>query len=467
MELRFYLDILRRRWWILALVPVVVAAIAYILSAQEKPIYKATAVILVNQTGNSGVVQYNDVLASERLTNTYAEIVERRVVLAAVVDQLKLTISEGELNAKVSVSAVSSTQLLRVSVEDPSPALAALIANTLAQVFIEDNATQLGRPGTVSIIDEAIEPSSPVSPDLRFNMALGALLGVMLAVSIVAVQEYLDDTVKTPEDVEAVAGLTTLGVISRFVDADLRAITHPAQAVRSRTSEAFRQVRTNIHFARLARETKTVLFTSSDPGEGKSTIAANVAVVMAEAGDRVILVDTDLRQPSQHSLFGAPNSFGLTGLLLSDDSDLSRGLIKTPVENLWLLPSGPLPPNPSELLTSAKMKTLIGTLSESADYVLFDSPPILAVTDASILASVADGTIVVIEMGEERAETLRRTRGAIEQANAHAMGVVINKVKSSSHDYYYGQGYGVTTETEEQEATGKTAPRRRLRDETR
>ena len=381
MELRAYLDIARRRWWILLLLPLIAGVTAFLVSKQMTPIYSATATILVNQTSEPGVVQYNDVLTSERLTNTYAQLVERRVVLQAVIDKLGLNMSPDALDAKIGVSAVRDTQLLRISVEDPSPEQSAKLANTVAEAFIQDNDSQLSRPGTVSITDEAPVPGAPAKPNVKLNTVLGLVLGVMLAGGVVLVLEYLDDTVKSSEDVEQVAGLPTLGIVARFVAGDIRQSANTGP-----TAEAYRQVRTNVHFARLAQEVRTILVTSANPAEGKSTTAANLAMVMAQAGEKVILVDTDMRRPSLHTLFGQPNSFGLTGLLLGEELVLSQGLINPGVRNLRLLPSGPLPPNPSELLSAKRMENLIKALREAADYVIFDSPPILAVTDAAILA---------------------------------------------------------------------------------
>ena len=439
MELRGYIDLLRRRWWILLLGPLVAGASAFGISRSMTPTYQATATLLVNQTQVPGVVQYNDILTSERLTNTYAELVEREPVLRDVRTRLGLT--EAGLGGKISVSTVRNTQLLRVSARDQVPRLAAEIANTVAQAFIDDNATQLSRPGTVSIAEQATVPGSPVSPNVILNTILGAVLGLMVAGAVVAAQEYLDDTVKTSADVETISGAFTLGVVSRFPKKksgsrsrpDLSAITIADSA------ESYRQLRTNIHFARLASELKTILVTSANPQEGKSTSVANLAVVLAQAGQQVIAVDTDLRRPSLHSIFHVSNSYGLTGLLLNEAEEPDLALVATGIQNLWLLPSGPLPPNPSELLTSPAMERMIEALRGKADYVLFDSPPILAVTDASILAVRTDGSILVAERGRTRTEALRRAHQALLRANARVLGVVINKAKRDGSGYgYYG-----------------------------
>ena len=205
----------------------------------------------------------------------------------------------------------------------------------------------------------------------------------LLALGIAFLIEYLDDTVKTPDDVSRVTGLSTLGAIARLKESG-----GPAQFIswlrtKSPESEAYRTLRTNIQFSSVDKPIRTLLVTSSGPGEGKSTTAANLAVVMAQTGQRVILVDTDLRRPVLHKVFGVPNNVG------ADDRAAGRRgcsladyLQPTEIDNLTVLTSGPIPPNPSELLGSHRMAHLIEELAQAADIVIFDSPPVLAVTDA-------------------------------------------------------------------------------------
>jgi capsular exopolysaccharide synthesis family protein len=435
-ELRAYVEAIRRRWWILLLGPVLAGLAAYLVSTAMTPIYRASALILVNQTETAGVVQYNDVLTSERLTNTYAQLVERRPVLTAVRDQLDLPIGEDQLAAMIDVSTVASTQLLRIAVESADPTLAALAANATSQVFIADNASHLSRPGTVSVVEEAAVPTAPVKPRIALNTALAVVLGLVVAGLAVFAVEYLDDTVKSADDVEALASITSLGVVNRFGRDEGRQVVHWRPD--SHSGEAYRQLRTTIHFARLAGEIKAITVTSANPREGKSTTVANLAVVLAHAGERVIAIDTDLRRPSLHSLFGVANSFGLTGLLLSEVDDVRQALVKTSVKNLSVLPSGPQPPNPSELLTSGLMDPILAALREHADILLFDSPPILAVTDASILAGRTDASILVIETGRTRTEAVRRAAQALRQASPRLLGTVLNKAQGRRASYYGG-----------------------------
>lgn len=444
MDLKQFFELLKRHWWLLILTSVIAGATAYYGSKQLTPIYSSSTTVLINQTQSPGVIQYNDVLTSERLTGTYAELVKRRPILSEVKRQLALTISEEQLAAKIKVVPIRNTQLLRISAEDPSPERAAELADYTAQAFISDNSRQLGsRPGTVSIAEQANVPSSPARPDIKLNTMIAVVLGLMIGGAIGLVLEYMDDTVKSAQDVEARSGLTTLGTVTRFAGTSRGGRKRNyARGLDPGSAEDYRQIRTNIHFSMLGMKSKSILITSANPGEGKTTTAANLAAVLAQAGHSVILVDTDLRRPSLHTYFESLNSFGLTGLLLSESEDIEAGLVNTSVKGLRLLPSGPLPPNPSEILMSPEVHRLMELAKAKADYLIMDSPPILAVTDARILAGYTEATILVVEPTRTRTEAFDRSREALRQANARIVGVVLNKMhqrrrgKSNYYGYY-------------------------------
>jgi capsular exopolysaccharide synthesis family protein len=220
---------------------------------------------------------------------------------------------------------------------------------------------------------------------------------------------------------------------------------------RSQVSEAYRTLRTNIQFSSLEKPVKTLLLTSARPGEDKSTALANLAVTFAQMGSRVILVDADLRRPSQHSIFGTDNDYGLSGALLSAGTALagSNGnsksnfawnelpLVQTQVPNLRLVSSGPLPPNPAEVLNSGLMGELINRLSAEADYVLFDAPPLLAVADAAILATRLDATLLVLKAGKTNRDDARDAKEQLEKVHAHLIGTVLNNARPVKARYSY------------------------------
>jgi len=204
---------------------------------------------------------------------------------------------------------------------------------------------------------------------------------------------------------------------------------------RSPISEAYRALRTNIQFSSIDRSLHSLLVTSTSPEEGKSTVLANLAVTFAEAGSQVILVDADLRRPSLHVLFGLSNQVGLTTAVLDDGGALP--IQDTPVPNLRLLTSGPLPPNPAELLGSQRMDRIIEGLRAMADYVLFDSPPIVAVTDAAVLGRRLDGVLLVVDAGKTKRDHARRAKALLEKVNAHLLGVVLNNAELDLSLYQY------------------------------
>lgn len=458
---RGWLEFIRRRWWLLVLGPLAAAVAAFFVSKGLTPVYEARATILVNQTQTPGVVLYNDVLASERLTSTYAELVTSRTVLTQVRNELALPYDETALKQKITVSPVRDTQILRINVEDADRQLAARIANTVARAFIDNNSSQLSRPGTVSIAELATVPSVPVKPNIPLNTVLATMVAILVAGGIAMVLEYLDDTVKTAEGVEALIGLPTLGNIAQFrTKGRAGSLLLLSQDMQSESAETYRQLRTNVQFANLGASQRSLVVTSANPGEGKSTTAANLAIVLAQTGKKVILVDTDLRRPTLHRLFEVPNSFGLTGLLLSEMVDGSQAMLATRVKNLSIVPAGPLPPNPSELLTSQLMGDVMKSMAKLADFVIFDSPPILAVTDASIIAGRTDGSILVVEAGKTRTDQMRRAHRALTQTGTRSLGVVLNKMRRGRQGHYYYYRYRPADTRTSTEQAADLAPAR-------
>jgi capsular exopolysaccharide synthesis family protein len=450
MELRQYLEFLKRRLPLLLILPLLAGLAAYFGTQQVTPTYRATTSVLVNQTQAPGVLQYNDILTSERLTSTYAQMVELRPIISQVNEQLGLQLTDQQLKDKIEVAPVRNTQLLRITAEDHDPVTATLIANATARIFIADNGGKTGlRPGTISVAELADVPRTPASPNLRLNIAMAVICGLLLAGLAALLFEYLDDTVKGAREIEE-AGLATLGTVrrtsSRSTDATLKEV--PSEAL---IWEEYRQVRTNVHFSLLGSEGKSILVTSPNAREGKTTTAMGLAAVLAQAGHKVILIDTDLRRPALNRLVNSHNSFGLTGLLLSETANVTAAMVKTPHPNLRLIPSGPVPPNPSELLMSEQFWRIIVAARSMADYLILDSPPVLPVTDAMIIAERVDATILVVESGKTRSGALQRARLALGQAQARVIGVVVNKAKSRRSAAYYGYRYNKAERAEQAE----------------
>ncbi len=211
---------------------------------------------------------------------------------------------------------------------------------------------------------------------------------------------------------------------------------------KSLASEAYRTLRTNIVFSSFDKDIQTLLVTSSTPEEGKSTTAVNLGVAIAVTGKRVLIVDADLRNPTQHKYFGFDNTMGLTNLMINEKLQLINVAHKTTVDNFFVLTSGPIPPNPAEILTSKKMRSFVKNLSKIYDMIIVDSPPVIAVTDASILASYLDGVILVVGSGSVRREQALYARDQLKKVKANLLGVVLNKMPLNRSGYYYNNYYG-------------------------
>lgn len=276
-----------------------------------------------------------------------------------------------------------------------------------------------------------------------------------MAVGIVFLIEYLDDTIKNQEQVLADTGLSSLGAIAQIKASEpsesIVAYTRP----RDPLSEAYRVLRTNLSFSAIDGELRSILVTSGSPGEGKSTTAANLAVVLAQAGKRVIVIDSDLRRPVQHKILSVGNNRGLTTALLDSETPVTFHLQNTKIRGLRVLSSGPIPPNPAEILSSQRMGQLIEELYKEADVLIFDTPPVLTVTDAAVLAPKTDGTLFVVHVGKTRRDTLTQAVQRIAKTNAQPLGVVLNRIKPSHGSYYYYQYYNTYT------SDGKKRKRRR------
>lgn len=290
-----------------------------------------------------------------------------------------------------------------------------------------------------TVTDPAVAPLSPTAPNVPLNVILGAVGGLLLGIGAAFVAEQLDDSVKTAADVHEACGLATIGSIGQSrIDPKkekiywLVTLLYPRAAV----AESFRSLRTSLQFASIDQDVQTLLVTSPLPGDGKTTIAANLAVAFALAGRRTILVDADLRRPTVHQVFGLSGESGLTNLLRSDPTRVSQELRATEVPNLQILPCGAIPPNPAEILGSQRMGAVLDGLRSVADIVVLDSAPLQVVTDASVLAARVDATLVVAMSGSTSRGALRRGTESLRRSHAHIVGVVLNRVPRQAADLY-------------------------------
>ncbi|MDP8255991.1 MAG: polysaccharide biosynthesis tyrosine autokinase [Candidatus Alcyoniella australis] len=301
--------------------------------------------------------------------------------------------------------------------------------------------------GNIRVIDSAIVPKVPVRPKVKLNLLMGLIVGLLAALGAAFLLEFVDDSIRTVEEVERLTGKPSYGTIPRIADSRRGAEAPPGispQLVtrlnpKSPASEAFRSLRTNLQFGDPDHKLHTLLVTSAGPGEGKSTISANLAVTIAAAGRRVLLIDADLRKPSINRIFQIEREPGLTNVLTGQNAwrDVVRS---TQIEGLDVLASGPIPPNPTEIMYSKAMRGLLDELRQEYEMLIFDSPPVIAVTDAAILGAMLDATLLVVELGRARADAVQRAISLLANVDANLLGVVSNNISMAGgghYGYYY------------------------------
>lgn len=318
---------------------------------------------------------------------------------------------------------------------------------TALRSYEELRLTELQSTDSLTIVEEAEIPAAPIRPRVLVNTLLAAIVGAMLALGIIFLIEYLDDRIKSPQDLYAVLDAPLLGAVARMPNAGRKhksAVNDETLIVahqpRHPIAESYRRLRTNLRFSSVNEPLQIMLVTSAAPSEGKTTTAANLAVAVAQAGHRVILVDADLRKPQLHKLFGLNKGPGLTDALLSE-ADTAFFVRDTAVPNLRIVTSGSIPPNPAELLGSQPMQHLLQQLRQVTDLVIVDAPPLLAVTDAQVLVNHVQGVLLVVNAGSTTRALLSNAAAALVQVEARLLGVVLNQMVRSPRSYYYYDAY--------------------------
>lgn len=404
------------------------------------PMYKSsTTVILGSNQEGTGITQ-SDISINNNLVSTYAEIITSRRVLEQVQKELNESYTYKELASEISVSSINNTQIIKITVEDNNALNAKIIANLVAKVFTVE-VPELYNLDNVHILDVAIEEDEPYNINVAKSSIIGGLLGLVLSSGIFFVIYYFDRTAKSVEQVEEVLQMPILGSVeeTKNLKEELVVATNPKEII----SEQIRTIRTNLQFTSADEKIKTILITSSIPSEGKSFISSNLATAFAQNNKKVLIVDCDMRKGRVNKIFKISNRIGLSNLLAykeDDEENLEDYVFKTKIDNLYVIPRGKVPPNPSELLNSQKTAKLISLLSEIFDYIIFDGPPVNGLSDSLIMSDFVDRTIVVTSLNSAPIELLESTKKMLTNVNAKVAGVIVNKVprrKSSGKSYYY------------------------------
>ncbi|VII97417.1 Tyrosine-protein kinase (EC 2.7.10.2) [Arthrobacter sp. DR-2P] len=407
----------------------------------SKPTYTSQTQLFVaiQNSGSVQEMQQGNTFSQARV-QSYVKTVTTPVVLEPVITSLGLETTAEALGANVRASTDLNTVLINISVNDSSAVQAAAIAQAVANSMIKA-VEELERPKaggsspvSLSIITPATVPTAPSAPNTRVNLLLGTFFGLGIGIGMSILRSTLDNRIRGEADVREVTDAPILGGISFDQTATRNPLLTQAPA-QSPRAESFRQLRTNLQFANVSRQARTVLVTSSLPGEGKSTTATNLAIALAQAGQTVCLVDADLRRPMVNEYLGLDRNVGLTTALVGS-SEVDDLLQPWGDDNLFVLTSGQIPPNPSELLGSEKMKHLILGLENAFDTVVVDAPPLLPVTDAAVLSQHVGGVIVVIGSQKLKRQDLEKSLDALRMVGSNLLGVVLNRLPARGPDAY-------------------------------
>jgi capsular exopolysaccharide synthesis family protein len=463
LELGDYLRILRRNWIVVATCSLLGVLLAGLVSFLAQPTYVSRTELFVALQNSASVseLQQGNVFTQARV-QSYVETVATPIVLQPVIDSLALGTTPDTLAKKITANSDSKTVLISISVADDSPIRAAAIAQAVADSLVrtiddlERPSSDSPSPVKLSIVTPAVAPPAPSAPNVRLNLTLGLLGGTALGIALIVLRAVFDTRIRGEADLRRVSDAPLLGGISFDSDATRKPLITQA-APQSPRAESFRQIRTNLQFAHVSHESKTVLMTSSLPGEGKSTTATNLAIAMAQAGQSVALVDADLRRPMIAEYLGLEQNVGLTTVLVGQ-AHLEDVLQPWGEDNLFVLASGQIPPNPSELLGSAAMCELIRHLEKSFDAVIIDAPPLLPVTDAAVLAQQVGGVVLVIGSQKVRTTDLEKSLAALDMVKADVLGMVLNRLPVKGPDayaysYYSHDGKSSASDTHPSDST--------------
>ena len=445
-NIRDFLNYLKKYVLVIVAVSLVLIIGVFIYDKSiKKPLYTTyTTIILTksNEAQTGTTITQNDILLNQKLVETYSKIIKSKLVLEQVISETGVTYTAEELSENVNVEAYENTEMLKISVTDQDPELAASIANSIAQVFSGEIA-KIYQINNISVVDVAVTPEEVSNNTLKRDLLLALFVSIFGTIGVVFVVYYFDDTVKLTDDLEEEIGMP---VVAKVFKSDIgsknnRKVELLAQKYpKSVVSESIKTLRTNLQFSSVDEDIKTILITSSIPGEGKSFISANLAISFAQTDKKVLIVDCDMRKGRQHRIFKLSNSKGLSNLLIDDMTNLKDYINKTSVPGVHVITRGTVPPNPSELLNSKKNSDLLRVLKAKYDVIIYDGVPCNGLPDSIIMSKLVDKVLIVSSDSMTPKSVLESTKKQLESVNAPVAGDVLNNVnrKNSTYGKYYG-----------------------------
>ena len=449
-----------RKKILIILITILFIGIGYIYTTRfVTPMYTSTTTLVLasnNKKNKSNTTSTAaEVAVNTKLVSTYSELIKSQKVLRDVVADTGINITEEQLKKEISIESVLSTSLINISIEDKIPENSSKIANEIANVFTKKVA-EIYNINNVQIVNQAEIPQEPSNINHKKDIVIFGLVGLLVSITYIIIANMLDTTIKSSEELDDIFGLPILASIPMYGkksqkgnDKELIVDKDPKSPI----SEVFRTLRANIQFMNTKKKSKVVLITSTVEGEGKSWIAANLAVTFAQAGKLTLLIDADMRKGRQYDTFNIKAKPGISNYLSGiinenkeknedEINDIENYIQETQIKNLYVIPSGDVPPNPSELLLSHKMKEVIKKLKEQCDVIIVDGTQCDLIADSLVLARLADTTIITTAYKQTKKENLRKVIEKIINVGGKNIGFVLNKVhiseKKYEESYYYG-----------------------------
>ena len=454
------LKVFWRKKFFIILITILFIGIGYIYTTRFiTPMYTSTTTLVLassNEKDKSNTSSTAaEVAVNTKLVSTYSELIKSQKVLREVVADTGINITEEQLKKEISIESVSSTSLINISVEDKIPENSSKIANEIANVFTKKVA-EIYNINNVQIVNQAEIPQGPSNINHKKDIVIFGLVGLLVSITYIIIANMLDTTIKSSEELDDIFGLPILASMPMYGKKSQKSNKKELivdKDPKSPISEVFRTLRANIQFMNTKEKSKVVLVTSTVEGEGKSWIASNLAVTFAQVGKLTLLIDADMRKGRQYNIFNIEPKPGLSNYLsgIMDEkkeknedeiNDIENYIQETEIKNLYVIPAGDVPPNPSELLLSHKMKDVIKKLKEQCDVIIIDGTQCDLIADSLVLARLADTTIITTAYKQTKKENLRKVIEKIINVGGKNIGFVLNKVhiseKKYEESYYYG-----------------------------
>lgn len=438
--------IIKKKLHLLIIIPLITTIFSFIFTFYIiKPQYSVYTKVFVGKAETQDHVEnYNndDVQMYFNLLKTYSEIVKTNKLVSAALSNYNINISPSDALSHLSCIPTSDTQILIIKYQSSDKELAGRVVTAVTSEFIK-TAEDLIPNGTVKVVEDVIIPVHPTKPNKILNLSIGLFLGIGISSAIIFLQEFLDNTFKNKEKLKRITSLSVLGSIpdefligrnkkrrSRRKHNTLIMET----ASNSIVSEAYRTLQTNIKYSSASKKIQVLLITSSNMQEGKSTIASNLALSFSEEKNKVLIIDCDFRNPSLHKQFQMTNTKGLADIILNNEK--FEDTVQKYSDNLYLLTAGKVADNPASMLSSKSMNNLLADLKKEFDLIILDSTPVLAVTDAQILSTKVDGTLIVVRYGSTKIQSVIECKNSIEIVGGNILGTVLHGIEINKKQHY-------------------------------